>query len=81
VSLRINSGGAEGRKADTRKPAQMLRALLVGVPIAALTVAIPLVNRVEPRIFGLPFLLCWIVAWVLLVPAFLWTIGRMERRW
>jgi len=58
-----------------------LRALLTAIPLAALTVAIPLVNRVEPRIFGLPFLLCWIVAWVLLTPAFLWTIGRMERHW
>jgi hypothetical protein len=54
----------------------MLRAVL-----AAVTVVVPLVNRVEPRIFGLPFLLCWITGWVLLIPAFLWTIGRMERRW
>ena len=54
---------------------------LAAIPIAALTVAVPLVNRVEPRILGVPFLLCWIVAWVLLTPAFLWTIGRLERRW
>lgn len=59
----------------------MLRAILAGVPIAALTIAVPLVNRVEPRIAGLPFLLCWVVAWVLLTPAFLWSIGRLERRW
>jgi hypothetical protein len=59
----------------------MLRPLLAAVPVAALTVAIPLVNRVEPRVFGAPFLLCWIVAWVLLAPAFLWTIGRLERHW
>jgi Protein of unknown function (DUF3311) len=63
------------------KSAQMLRALIAAVPIAALTVAVPLVNRVEPRILGLPFVLCWIAAWVLLAPAFLWTIGRLERRW
>jgi hypothetical protein len=42
---------------------------------------VPLVNRVEPRIFGVPFLLAWTVAWVLFTPAFLWTIGRIERRW
>jgi hypothetical protein len=59
----------------------MLRAVLAAIPIAAVTVVVPLVNRVEPRIFGLPFLLCWITGWVLLIPAFLWTIGRMERRW
>ena len=58
-----------------------LRATLAATPIAALSVAVPFVNRVEPRILGLPFVLAWIVAWVLATPAFLWTIGRIERRW
>lgn len=58
-----------------------LRVLLAGIPLAALTVAVPLVNRVEPRIAGLPFVLAWILAWVLLTPAFLWGVGRIERRW
>jgi len=64
-----------------RQVRSMLRLLLAAMPIAALSVAVPLVNRVEPRFFGLPFLLCWIVGWALLTPAFLWTIGRLERRW
>ncbi|MGA8100019.1 MAG: DUF3311 domain-containing protein [Candidatus Cybelea sp.] len=59
----------------------LLPALLAAIPLAALSVAIPLVNRVEPRIFGVPFLLGWIVAWVLLTPGFLWTIGRLQRFW
>lgn len=58
-----------------------LRVLLAAIPIVALSFAVPLVNRVEPRVLGLPFVLFWIVAWVLLTPAFLWTIGRVERRW
>jgi Protein of unknown function (DUF3311) len=58
-----------------------LRATLAAIPIAALSVAVPFVNHVEPRILGLPFVLAWIVAWVLATPAFLWTIGRLERRW
>ncbi|HEY1975908.1 MAG TPA: DUF3311 domain-containing protein [Candidatus Baltobacteraceae bacterium] len=58
-----------------------LRAVLAAIPIAALTVAVPLVNRVDPRILGLPFVLFWILAWVFLTPVFLWTIGRLERRW
>jgi uncharacterized protein DUF3311 len=58
-----------------------LRVLLAAIPIAALSLAVPWVNRVEPRIFGLPFLLFWIVAWVFLSPVFVWTIGRLERRW
>jgi hypothetical protein len=64
-----------------RQVRSMLRLLLAAMPIAALSVAVPLVNRVEPRFFGLPFLLCWIIGWALLTPAFLWTIGRLERRW
>lgn len=59
----------------------MLRVLLAAIPFAALTLGVPLVNHVEPRILGMPFLLCWIIAWVLLTPAFLWTIGRLERHW
>jgi Protein of unknown function (DUF3311) len=58
-----------------------LRILLAAVPIAALTVAVPLVNRVDPRVFGLPFLLFWLTSWVVLTPIFLWCIGRVEKRW
>ena len=59
----------------------MPRLLLAAIPIAALSIAVPLVNRIEPRVFGLPFLLCWIVLWVCLTPAFLWGVGRLEKRW
>jgi hypothetical protein len=58
-----------------------LRTALAAIPIAALTLAVPLVNRVDPRIAGLPFVLFWIVVWIFLSPAFLWAIGRAERRW
>jgi hypothetical protein len=59
----------------------MLRLLLAAVPIAALTIAAPLVNHIEPRIAGLPFILAWIAAWVLVTPAFVWSIGRLDRHW
>ncbi len=58
-----------------------LRYVLAGVPIVALTFAVPFVNSIEPRVFGLPFLLFWISAWIALTPAFIWAIGRLERRW
>lgn len=58
-----------------------LRILLAAVPIAALTVAVPFVNRIEPRILGLPFILAWSIAWVMLTPAFIWSIGRLDRHW
>ena len=43
-----------------------------------LTFAVPLVNRVEPRIFGLPFLLAWIAFWVILTPLFVYSIYRLD---
>jgi len=60
---------------------RVLPLVLAAIPLAALTIATPLVNRVEPRIFGLPFLLAWIAFWVLAMPVFVWSIGRIERRW
>jgi hypothetical protein len=58
-----------------------LRFVLAAIPIAALTVAVPFVNRVEPRILGLPFVLFWLTAWVVLTPAFIWAVGRVEKHW
>jgi len=45
-----------------------------------LTVAVPFVNRLEPRIFGLPFILAWIAFWVFVSPLFLYTIYRIDAR-
>jgi len=48
------------------------RALICGaVPFLALVFALPFVNRVRPVVFGLPFILFWILAWVALTPVFL----------
>lgn len=47
-------------------------ALILGaVPFITLVFALPLVNRVHPFILGLPFLLFWILLWVLLTTAIL----------
>jgi hypothetical protein len=51
------------------------------IPVIALTIAVPFVNRMEPSVWGFPFVFVWIVVWVLLTPAFLWYVGRLERRW
>lgn len=40
--------------------------LLAIVPFIMLIAVIPYVNREEPYIFGLPFLLFWIALWVVL---------------
>lgn len=51
------------------------------VPVVALSIAVPFVNRIDPTLFGLPFIFVWIMGWVLVTPAFLWLIGRLEHRW
>lgn len=54
-------------------------ALAVVSPVM-LTFAVPLANRVEPRIFGFPFLLVWILLWVAAAPLCLYGVYRLEGR-
>jgi hypothetical protein len=52
--------------------------LLALVPAVALVAGLPFVNRLEPVVLGLPFLLLWILGWVLVTPIFLglaYTLG------
>ena len=58
----------------------LARVVLALIPALMLTFAVPLVNRVEPRIFGLPFLLVWIVLWVAITPVFLYGVERLRRK-
>ena len=54
---------------------------IAAIPALALTLALPFVNRDDPHILGLPFILAWIVVWIALVPVFLWIIyAKVERR-
>lgn len=59
---------------------RLIRVVLALAPVAMLTLAIPLVNRVDPRILGMPLLMAWIVFWVLTTPIFLLAIYRLEGR-
>jgi hypothetical protein len=54
--------------------------VLALVPVLALTLGIPFANRLEPRICGLPFLLAWIVGWILLTPPIMAVVHRLDRR-
>ncbi|MCK4337111.1 MAG: DUF3311 domain-containing protein [Candidatus Aminicenantes bacterium] len=57
-------------------------ALCLGaIPFITLVFALPLVNRTSPVIFGLPFLLFWILAWVLLTPVILFLAYIMEKKY
>ena len=54
---------------------------LGAIPFLTLVFALPLVNRIEPVILGLPFLLFWILSWVALTPLILFVAYRMEKKY
>jgi hypothetical protein len=57
-------------------------ALILGaVPFLMLVFALPLVNRIEPVVLGLPFLLFWILGWVVLTPGILFLAYRLEKKY
>lgn len=64
-------------KPPRRTPVRVV--VLALVPALALTVGIPFANRLEPTIMGLPFLLAWIVGWIILTPVFMSVVYRLDR--
>lgn len=56
-------------------------ALILGaMPFVMLVFALPLVNRIQPVILGFPFLLFWILCWVLLTPLILLGAYLLEKK-
>jgi len=51
------------------RPASAGRFALAALPWVGMLVLAPFANRVEPYVLGLPFLLFWIVLWVVLTAA------------
>ncbi|MDQ8159372.1 MAG: DUF3311 domain-containing protein [Gemmatimonadota bacterium] len=54
--------------------------LLALVPAVAIVGAPWFANRIEPRLLGMPFLLGWIVGWVLMASIVMAFIGVLDRR-
>ncbi|MEO7999448.1 MAG: DUF3311 domain-containing protein [Gemmatimonadaceae bacterium] len=52
--------------------------LLAVLPLVALLGAPYIANRLEPRILGMPFLLGWIVVWVVITSAVMALIVRLD---
>ncbi|HVP40091.1 MAG TPA: DUF3311 domain-containing protein [Candidatus Saccharimonadales bacterium] len=50
------------------------------LPALAILVGVPFANRVRPYVLGLPFLMFWILACVLLTSAVMAGIGALDRR-
>lgn len=50
-----------------------LGSILVGlIPFIAICFAVPLWDRIEPVILGLPFNMFWLVLWIIITPPIMW---------
>jgi uncharacterized protein DUF3311 len=65
------------RRKQSKGPNVGIRGILIAaIPVLALTAGIPLANRVEPFILGLPFFIAYQTFWVLLTPGFLYLVDK-----
>jgi hypothetical protein len=51
---------------------------LVLLPFLAMLIGPFFVDRVTPYVFGMPFLLAWLVAWILITAAIMALIFRLD---
>ena len=65
---------------DARRPGRF-RAYhaLAFLPMLGLLGGVWFANRTTPYVLGLPFLLFWIVMWVVAASAIMWTIWALDR--
>jgi len=52
--------------------------LLASIPFAGVCFSVPLWDRIEPMILGVPFNVFWLIAWIVLSPLCLWAAYRIE---
>lgn len=56
-----------------------LGAILLGlIPFAATCFSVSLWDRIDPRVFGLPFNFFWLLLWIGLTPLCMWGAYRLE---
>ena len=60
-------------------PGYRLYHLLAFLPMLGLLGGVWFANRTEPYVLGLPFLLFWIVMWVVAASLIMWTIWALDR--
>ena len=52
--------------------------LLALIPFAAMCFSVPLWDRIDPMILGLPFNMAWLLCWIVLTPCCMWGAYRVE---
>jgi len=67
---------------DPARPGYRLRAyhLLAALPALGMLGGVPFANRVHALVLGMPFLLLWIVLWVLATSACMALLYALDRR-
>ena len=56
----------------------MLLRVLAALPFIGMLLGIAFVNRVEPLVLGMPFVLAWIVMWVVLSSIIMAIVYRLD---
>ena len=56
----------------------MLIRVLAALPFIGILLGVPFVNRVEPLMLGMPFVLAWIVMWVVLSSIIMAIVYRLD---
>ena len=56
----------------------MLLRVLAALPFIGILLGVPFVNRVEQLLLGMPFVLGWIVAWVVLSSIIMAIVYRLD---
>jgi hypothetical protein len=57
-----------------------LQHALSALPLAGILVGIFFANRTEPYVLGLPFVLFWLLAWVVLAAGIMAVVHRLDDR-
>jgi hypothetical protein len=52
--------------------------LLALIPFAGMCFSVPLWDRVEPMLLGLPFNLFWLIGWIILTSLCMWGAYRVQ---
>ena len=67
------------QNSDERAKLPRPGALLLGlIPFIAICFTVSLWDRIDPRLFGLPFNLFWLILWILITPLLMWGAYRFE---
>jgi hypothetical protein len=60
-----------------RKPSSGALGLAL-IPFTAMCFSVPLWDRIDPMILGLPFNLFWLIAWIVLSSLCMWAAYRVD---